>query len=91
MRLNKNLVSVVNITTATCTRPTLASNTYTLSESKAQYAVNETYEIYCAPGYIISGTTTLVCQAKGTWSADSPTCTNAGEKCFYTIDKVKYT
>ena len=75
-------VSGVDNVTATCTKPTLGDNTYTLSEDKLLYGVNETYEIFCAPGYTTSGKTSLICQSSGSWSSDSPTCTNAGGVCI---------
>ncbi|XP_045198961.2 uncharacterized protein LOC123553285 [Mercenaria mercenaria] len=62
-------------TEASCSKPSLNANSYTLSEDKASYAVNETYEIFCVPGYISSGGSNLVCGNSGTWSIGPPECT----------------
>ncbi|XP_060590571.1 uncharacterized protein LOC132745640 [Ruditapes philippinarum] len=60
---------------ATCSKPALNTNSYTLTEEKSSYQVNETYEIYCVPGYVSSGGSDLICGTSGSWSIPSPECT----------------
>ncbi|XP_052238462.1 membrane cofactor protein-like [Dreissena polymorpha] len=65
------------LTECDCTKPSLSSNSYTLTNDKATYAVNETYDIFCTPGYKASGSGTLVCGSQKAWSLEPPTCSPA--------------
>ncbi|KAK7506491.1 hypothetical protein BaRGS_00001966, partial [Batillaria attramentaria] len=56
-----------------CPVPNEIANGY-LTEIRSQYNYEDTITVHCQPGYVLSGETTLLCQANGTWSAEIPTC-----------------
>lgn len=70
-----------------CTKPALNTNSYSYTEEKSSYALNETYEIYCAPGYISSGSSDLVCIGLNQWSRTPPECTPAGKQLIFTLSR----
>ncbi|XP_026155176.1 sushi, von Willebrand factor type A, EGF and pentraxin domain-containing protein 1 isoform X2 [Mastacembelus armatus] len=42
-----------------------------------KYTYNNEIELSCQPGFVLQGKSISVCQADGTWSHESPTCTPA--------------
>ncbi|XP_070182791.1 CUB and sushi domain-containing protein 3-like [Littorina saxatilis] len=56
-----------------CPTPSAIPNGY-LTEKRVLYSFGDTVTFSCAPGYVLTGQTTLLCQANGTWSAEIPTC-----------------
>lgn len=61
-----------------CRMHNVVANGY-LTEMRSQYYYQDTITVSCLTGYILSGQSTLLCQANGTWSAAMPTCEAA--KC----------
>ncbi|XP_052807967.1 uncharacterized protein LOC128236878 [Mya arenaria] len=68
------LVNTMTEVIGACSRPVINPNSYSLTDDKASYAVNETYEIFCTPGYDPSGTGKLICGDGNSWSDEAPTC-----------------
>ncbi|WAR08482.1 hypothetical protein MAR_018440 [Mya arenaria] len=67
------LVNTMTEVIGACSRPVINPNSYSLTDDKASYAVNETYEIFCTPGYDPSGTGKLICGDGNSWSDEAPT------------------
>ncbi|XP_066265899.1 CUB and sushi domain-containing protein 3-like [Branchiostoma lanceolatum] len=60
----------------TCSSPTAPTNGHVSSTSDSN-AVGYDVTYSCDPGYQLAGASTSTCQADGTWSSDTPTCTAA--------------
>ena len=60
-----------------CTTPTLPAYSYTLTTAKASYTSGDIYEIFCKPGYTLSGSSNLTCSGTA-WTPDLPSCAAAG-------------
>ncbi|KAL4232563.1 hypothetical protein ACF0H5_007254 [Mactra antiquata] len=62
---------------ASCTKPSLNTNSLSYTDEKNSYALNETYQIFCVPGYITSDSSDLICVSPNQWSSAPPECTPA--------------
>ncbi|XP_033730722.1 uncharacterized protein LOC117320358 [Pecten maximus] len=65
----------ITTTQGVCTEPTTPEYGFPLTESKASYPTNATYDVLCLPAYTITGEGTLTCLSTGNWNNDPPTCT----------------
>ncbi|XP_072019518.1 complement receptor type 2-like isoform X10 [Amphiura filiformis] len=57
----------------TCPPVVAPTNGY-LSPSMGPYPVGQTVDITCHSGYVITGTSTIVCTLDGNWSDNTPSC-----------------
>ena len=61
----------LNFSVTTCDKPTIVNGTVSPSDATVDYEA--TYEVTCASGYTISGTSTMTCGTDGTFD-QTPIC-----------------
>ncbi|KAK7477638.1 hypothetical protein BaRGS_00031116, partial [Batillaria attramentaria] len=69
-----------------CLKPATPDYAYTLSEDMTSYPTNYVYEIVCIPGYTITGSEELLCEAGGQWNDTTPECSpSEGKYPWYVL------